>query len=151
MSVAPTPVPLDDRPARWRFLGCEYSPRDAANIRRFNAWCLAFALAFVFATYVLHRPAVDPNAVAYAVAILPTIVGLFTARSYARFLAQADELQRRIHLEAIALAFGVGILFMMGYRLLSRVGLPELDLSDGILPMTFAFVYGLWRGARRYA
>ena len=49
-----------------------------------------------------------------------------------------------------ALAFGVGVLFMFGYRLLERIGLPTLDVSDPVLPMMISNMVSHFIAARRY-
>lgn len=138
--------------AKQRLFGCELSANDTRNIRRFTAWCLAWAVAFVAATFALRRGGVAPlSPAAWLFVAVPTIAAVQTVRSYARFLREADELQRTIHLEALALGFGVGVLFMMSAQLFGRAGLPELDFGDGILAMSLAYSFGIWRATRRYA
>lgn len=72
-------------------------------------------------------------------------------RSYVSFLRQADELLRKVHLEALAFAFGAGIVAMMGYRLCERLGAPKLDVNDAALVMLLCWLGGQWLGSRRYA
>lgn len=147
MSISPDLVR-----AKQRLFGCELSPNDTRNIRRFSVWCLAWAIAFVAATLAFVRGGVAPfSAAAWLLVAVPTMAAVQTVRAYHHFLREADELQRKIHLEALALGFGVGILFMMSARLLSRAGLPELDVNDGIVAMALTFAFGIWRASRRYA
>lgn len=134
-----------------RLFGCELSPNDARNMRRFNAWCLAWAVAFVAATFAFARGVTPLTPAAWLLAAVPTLAMVQAVRAYHHFLGEADELQRKIHLEALALGFGAGVLFMTSYRLLSRAGLPELDVNDGILAMSVAYAFGIWRASRRYA
>lgn len=138
--------------AKQRLFGCELSPNDTRNIQHFSAWCLAWAIAFIASTLAFARGGVAPvSPAAWLLVAVPTLAAVQTVRAYHHFLREADELQRKIHLEALALGFGVGILFMMSARLLGRAGLPELDVNDGIVVMALTFSFGIWRASRRYA
>ena len=59
-------------------------------------------------------------------------------------------LQQRVLLEALAMGFGVGVLFSMGYRLFERLGAPDLDINDPLIVMLV--VWAGWQAvaARRY-
>jgi hypothetical protein len=85
------------------------------------------------------------------VALLPTLLGAAVVWSYVTFIRRADELLRKIHLEALALGFGAGVVFMLGYRLFERAGAPELDVSDPILVMMLVFTAAQLLLNRRYA
>lgn len=78
-------------------------------------------------------------------------LGVMTVRAYVRFLRNADELLRKIHLEALAIAFGTGAVFMPVYRLCERLGAPKLDSVDPLFVILLAWVFGQWFGGRRYA
>jgi hypothetical protein len=137
---------------RWFRLGggCEWTPRDAANANRFSRWSLVWALGFVAATVAIEAEWVS-GALALVVATAPLLAGGAALVAYARFLQDVDELQRKIQLEGLAMGFGAGLLFMMGWRLFERLGAPQLDVSDPVLVMVVAFALGQWLGARRYA
>lgn len=137
--------------AKLHLFGCELSPTDARNSRRFGAWSLAWALTFVAAIVAFERGVRPGSAAAWLLVLVPTIVGGLTVRAFLHFLRDADELQRRIQLEALALGFGAGVMFMMSYRLLERAGWPKLDINDAFLVMMLSWVFGQIRGARRYS
>ncbi|HEX7153552.1 MAG TPA: hypothetical protein VF618_18840 [Thermoanaerobaculia bacterium] len=125
------------------------TPRDAINIRHFYLWLLAAAAAFVAATLLFDgRFLSGPPAWALAATVI--VLLLFTLRAYLRFLRAADELLRKIHVEALALAFGAGFIFMTGWRLFERLGAFKLDVNDPVLVMMLFFALGLWLGTRRY-
>jgi hypothetical protein len=71
--------------------------------------------------------------------------------AYVAFLRDADELQRKIQVEALALGFGAGLVAMHGYRLLERAGMARLDVNDLGIVMVVAFVTGIVFGRRRYS
>jgi hypothetical protein len=127
-----------------------YTARDLRNQRRFLAWMLAGSLAYVGATLALKRQAV-PRALAWALAGLAWLLAILAVRSYLLFLRQADELLRRIELEALALGFGAGAVFSLLYPLLERLGAPELGGYATPLVMMLSWSAGAWLGTRRYS
>ena len=133
----------------WGMCG-DYTPRDKENMQRYVLAVVAWTTSFAVATVLLrfNRDALGP--VAYAVAVIPTLFGIGVIYSYVRFLREADELVRRVHLEALAVGFGVGMLFMMGYRLFERVGAPKLDMNDPLLVMALAWSGWQIIAMRRY-
>lgn len=136
--------------AKRRLFGSDLSAHDAHNASRFGAWALAWAVSYV-AAIVAFELAVRPGSpAAWLLAVGPTVVGGFTVAAYLGFLRAADELQRRIQLEALAIGFGAGVLFMMGYRLFERAGWPKLDVNDAVLVMVLAWAAGQVRAARRF-
>lgn len=88
--------------------------------------------------------------VALTLAAIMTVLALLTIRAFMDFLRQADELLRRIQLEALALGFGAGWMFMLCYRVFERLGAPQLDIGNPILIMAFTFALGQYLGIRRY-
>ncbi len=68
-------------------------------------------------------------------------------------MAGLDELQRRIHLEALAIGFPVAIVLAMTFGLLQREGLmPRAfhDLRDVWALMPWPYFFALWFVKRRY-
>lgn len=112
------------------------------------AWLLAYAVA----RGVLERPAL-PASARLAAALLPVpLFAAFLVR-FVRSLRGADELERRIHLEALAVAFPLTILLLQTLGLLERaVGLKFEDWSYGhvwaYLPLFY--LLGLAVSRRRY-
>jgi hypothetical protein len=67
-------------------------------------------------------------------------------------LRRLDELQQRIQLQALAIAFaGTGIV-VVGYRWLEMAGLPEVDWGTFTWPlMAFLWAAGFLYSNRRYS
>jgi len=136
----------------WAWGACgDLTERDTRNMRRFSLLCLAWAILFAAATIALASGRLPAGPLSVAVAVIPTLLALAVIWAYIVFLREADELQRKVHLEALAAGFGTGMVFMMGYRLLERIGAPKLDMNDPLLVMVM--VWALWQAvaARRYA
>lgn len=119
--------------------------------RRPGLLLIGWLLGFVGITGLYELELLPPGWPRYAVAALHTVLGLLTLASYIAFLRSSDELERKIHVEALALGFGVGAVWMMAWRLLERAGAPQLDVNDGLLVMFLAYAAGVAAARRRYA
>ena len=79
--------------------------------------------------------------------ILPFVYGMFV---YVRYLRLIDELQRRIAVEALAIAFGASAAITFGYGLLQLAGLPEPNWSFVWVVMGGCWILGGIYAERRY-
>ncbi len=70
-------------------------------------------------------------------------VGVGWMVAHARYLGGVDDLQRKILLEAIAVAFGVGLVVGFAYAAANAAGLFSLDAAVGYLAALMAVVYSL--------
>jgi len=138
----------DTESTRSWLLGCDMTPADRRKIWRFNALAFVWMAAFVAGSFVARRG--EQPLLGWALAALTALLGIAVVAFYVRFLRSADELLRKIQLEALALAFGVGIIFMVTYRLCERLGAPSLDIADPMIVMVITWVVGQLIGARRY-
>ncbi len=127
-----------------------YTPRDSQNYRVFTAWMIGAMLTFAAATLLIDGKFI-PNALGWVLTVASALLMANAMRTYILFLRHADELLRKVHLEALAFAFGTGVVAMMGYRLCERLGAPKLDVNDAALVMFLTWFAGQWIGARRYA
>ena len=128
-----------------------YSPRDAQRLRIFNWWLAASMTLFLIATALLSKDDPERGVLAYTLTALTILLLAGAARSFVVFLRGADELLRKIQLEALALSFGAAAIFMIGWRLCERLGAPKLDVDDPLMVMVITWSIGLWLGFRRYA
>lgn len=124
---------------------------DRRNLNRANLWLALWLVSFAASTFLIKGDFASGGIFGWVVAAVPILVGLGAMLAYGRYLRLADELQRRIQLQALALGFGVAFFFGFGYRLLEKVGAPPAEISDVSVVMTFFYFVGLWLGRRRYA
>ena len=132
-----------------RFCG-DMPARDRRNLNRANAWMAIWLAFFALSTWLIKGGLVATGPVGWVVAAFPTAVAVGAILAYGRYLREADELQRKIQLQALALGFGVGLFFGFGYRLFERLGAPRADISDASVVIVFFYFVGLWLGRRRY-
>ena len=61
------------------------------------------------------------------IALAPAVPAVWLAISIASAIAQLDELQRRIQLEAIGIAIGGSVIITLTYALLVQVDVPQIS------------------------
>jgi hypothetical protein len=127
-----------------------FTPRDSHNYRVFVCW-LSGAMAVFAASTILIDGDFLPHAADWALTAVTAFLMVMSMCSYGVFLRHADELLRKVNLDALAFAFGAGVVVMMVYRLCERLGAPKLDFNDPSLIMILTWMAGQWIGARRYA
>ena len=126
------------------------TPRDRRNQLRFVWAILAWAICFTGASQLIKRGVVTEGPVAWLLAALPVIASVVVLVVYSRFLSEADELQRMIQLQGLAVGFGGTYFALTGYRVLERLGAPRIDLDDVSMVMIFFYVLATFVGAWRY-
>ena len=115
------------------------------------ATMFAWAGTFMGATFILGDEYYGlESLVGYGLGGASIILGVLSVYAYWNFLHHCDELQQRIQLNGLALGFGVGLVFMMGYRLLERMGAPVMDVNDPVFIMTMSYVLGVLISNRSY-
>jgi len=116
---------------------------------------LATWLVLYFAIrFYLESDAVIDGSVRLALAFLPTPLFALFLWKFIQGLRSADELERRIQLEALAVAFPLGLLLLATLALVQRaVPLDPENWSYGHVWQIFAMLYllGLVLARRRYA
>ena len=77
-------------------------------------------------------------------------VGLIVAHK--RYLANLDELQRKVYLHALWITVGVVLIVSLPYAVLDRFDIVHLkaEVSDVLILMTVTFLASLLNGLRRY-
>ena len=84
-------------------------------------WLVTYTLALLALKFLVLEPAV-----AGAIAFVPVVPFVFFLFAFVKTLRNADELQRRIQLEALAIAFPVTLVGLM------LLGLLEMAFPNGL-------------------
>lgn len=103
---------------------------------------LSAVLFFVFlfgAQWLLNQEIGEDYQV--LIVLVPTIPAILLGLSIASAIAQLDELQRRIQLEGIGIAFGGSVIIMFGYASLVQVGFPEVNWM--FVPLLMLLLWGI--------
>ncbi len=124
---------------------------DRRNLFQATGWLAGWAVVYVGAAQLLKRGGVPPGAATVLVALVPSIFAVVAILAYIRFIRRAEELQRKIQVEAFALGFGAGFVASFGFEMLDKAGLVEAPVSAAFMVMVLFYIFGLWLGARRYA
>lgn len=139
--------------AIWRFVAScrQMTERDRRNSWRACGWMAAWMVSFFSVALALKQEALPGGLWTYLAIAGSTALGLLALLAYVRFVREADELQRKIQLEASAFGFGGGFIATFALSLVERADLWTVDLGDPFLVMAVCYSLGLFLGARRYA
>ena len=114
----------------------------------FGGAMLAYVVLLPLSIYAYR--AVDQDALRAIIAVLPVVPTLLGLVAILRGIRRMDELERRVHFEAVAFAFAATALLTFTYGLLENVSFPQISLV-WILPLMDA-LWGLGQvlARRRY-
>lgn len=110
-------------------------------------------LVLFFAARALLELNTLPTSLRVAIALAPIPAFIWFLWAFIRMVREADELERRIQLEALGLAFPLTLVLIMTLGLLQiAIPLPPEDWSyRHILPLLYVFyLFGLTLARRRY-
>lgn len=141
---------LPRRSVRAMLMGCVATPQDKRNGRRFNLWCLAWALAYVGAHWALKGDSELATALVWLLVATPILLMIGTVFSYMHFLRNADELLQKIQIQGLAMGFGAAVVFVTGYQLLEAAGASEMQTDHLLMVMMFSWIAGQLHGLWRY-
>ena len=113
------------------------------------SWTLTMALATFGPLYLWQ----GNKMMTLAGMLLTTFCGILMILANIRYLNSLDELQRKIHLEGMSIALGVGIVGGLSYSLLDTTNLIEQDAEISIFVIIIALTYmvSVVIGQKRYA
>ncbi|AZR28561.1 hypothetical protein NX80_021245 [Xanthomonas vasicola pv. arecae] len=120
--------------------------------REFGVPMLLYVVVMLFWRYLLGH--VGPNWARVLIALLPAVLVVPVIRAVARYVRDSDEMDRRIKLEAIAIAAGLVSGAYMTARFLQAAELIDVPASAAMLwvfPLLCA-IYGITKSihARRF-
>ena len=95
---------------------------------------ITLILSVIVVSWLLERQDLSP-ALRLALAALPVIAWVFSLISYSRLIQHLDEMQRRIHLEALAFAFSGLAVAIIACEYLRKAGFITALKPDYVLMM----------------
>jgi hypothetical protein len=125
--------------------------RDRPNQWRVTLWSLIWAISFIAVTLAIEMKWL-PFGMLLAGVTGNAILGIVTVLAYRRLLDEADELRRKIEMEALAFAFGAGVVGGMIYWLLVVMGAaPGTGFIYIFAAMMITYSVGVVLGHRKYS
>jgi peptidoglycan/LPS O-acetylase OafA/YrhL len=125
--------------------------RNRGNRRNMQLWSLAWAMAYIGSAYLIRFAAIGAQTVV-ALAVVTGAMGLGALLAYRRFLRDADELQRKIELDALALGVGAGVVGGTAIHVLEQGTLLGEYALTAVLMLIFAtYIAAVLAGHRRFA
>lgn len=140
-------TPLD---ARWAGPCDDKTPRDRRNLWRANGILFVWMTCLLGSTFLIRSKIVADGPLGWALAVLPSIAGVFAVVAFARFLDQTDDLQRAIHLQALAIGMGAAFVAWPSYRLFERLGVSVDDWPDVAVLIAVFYMFGILYARWRY-
>jgi hypothetical protein len=130
---------------------CSSPQGDRRNQRRVLLWALVWGLSFIAVTLGIKKEWFSFGMILAGVTAT-SLLGIATVLAYRRFLQETDELRRKIEVEALALADGVGVIGGLTYWLLVVSGTaPATGFYFVFALMMVTHSVGVLIGRRRYS
>ena len=131
---------------------CDSKPQTKKNTKRLFIWSVVWVLATAGVAFG-PKNLWNFNTLLTIIAVLIHIgLGLGMIRVFKQFLLGLDELQRKIHLDAMAISLGIGLVFGCSYEMLEDIKLipfqPEIPHLMIVMYLTYAI--GAILGVRKY-
>jgi peptidoglycan/LPS O-acetylase OafA/YrhL len=118
-------------------------------IVEFTISMVAYVVALVTSMWLLRSGEIT-GIWQTAIALMPMVPGAGVALACMRQVRSSDELQRRIQLEALSLAFGGTALITFSYGFLENVGYPKLSMFVVWPLMAVLWIIGGLISGRRF-
>ena len=126
------------------------TPRDAKNMGRFLLWLVAAMLAYLAASTAVRHRATLPRLVPWVLLVTAAVLALAAVWRYVIYLRQADEMVRKIEIEALAVGFGAGAVLSLLAPLVATLGLAWLDQYAVAAAMMLSWAAASGLGNLRY-
>jgi len=120
-----------------------YTARDKKNQLKIAAWCFAWALSWVLTTKIVKSDWQPRLLLILIFATMTLGFGLLLIWSYRKFLREADELLRKIELEALAFAVGASLVVGSIYELLHSAFALDFFSPFQATLLIFAITYSI--------
>ena len=124
--------------------------RSRRSERMVTVWSLAWALAFLSADFAIEGGSVGEGLATWAVIAVVVILGVGWVMAYARFLRSADELMRKIQLDALAVGGGGGVVIGFTLILLDSANVMDARADYVVVGMVVAYIAAVVLGMYRF-
>ncbi len=115
--------------------------REIRSVARLAAWTFAWMVTLALARFGPDLLWDSQPVVSWIAIAANVLVGIGWVVAHASFLRGVDDLQRKIMLDAIAAALGVGLVGGFAYAVASSAGLIAVDANVAFFSILMGLVY----------
>ena len=131
---------------------CDSTPLTKENTKRLFIWSVVWVLSTAMVAFG-PKNLWNFNTWLTIIAVLIHIgLGLGMIRVFKQFLLGLDELQRKIHLDAMAISLGIGLVFGCCYEMLEDIKLIPFqpEIPHLMIVMYLTYTAGCILGVKKY-
>ncbi|MBM7072129.1 hypothetical protein JQC92_08815 [Shewanella sp. 202IG2-18] len=125
--------------------------KDIQNANKVNLWGLAWAATLCATIFMIESDWFDHMAYVIIALVINAGAGVAMVLAYKRLLANLDEMEKKIQLDALALSVGITIIVYAGGSILEKANIISyLSPAALIASISLSYVVGLISGRVRY-
>lgn len=130
-----------------------WTGRTNKNTVNLGGWTLLWVVTLALASFGPIYLWAGNRSITLMAIVGNALIGLGLILSNRRYINGLDELQKKIHLEAMAIALGVGVVGGLTYSLLDTTNLIAQDAEIAAICILISLTYlaGIFYGLRKYA
>ena len=131
----------------------DWNTRVKKNTINLAIWTVAWVLSMAIATFGPKFIWGDENVLTVIGIVFNTLLGLGMILANIRHLNGLDDLQKKIQLEGMAIALGVGIVGGLSYSLLDTTNVisQDAEISYLVILISLTYLVSILIGQKRYA
>lgn len=111
------------------------------NVRHLAYWTLGWVLTLAIATFGPIFLWDYNTSISLVVILINTIIGVGMILMNRKYIDGLDEMQRKVNMDAMAIALGVGVVGGVSYSTLDVVNVIPFDAEIGFLVMLISVTY----------
>ena len=119
-------------------------------VKKYNQRMILGMVAYILGIDLLHHLPMPPAPYKYLLVLLPILPVIYICTVIIRYIADSDEMWRKIYMEALAFSAIATGFTCVSYPFLHDVGAPKLPLESGFFLMWIYYFIGFFFSWRRY-
>lgn len=130
----------------------DWNTRVKKNTKNLGLWTMAWVLSMAIATFGPKFIWESETVLTVAGIILNALLGVGMILANIRHLNSLDDLQKKIQLEGMAIALGVGIVGGLSYSLLDTTNIitQDAEISYLVILISLTYLVSVFIGQKRY-
>ena len=119
-------------------------------VKKYSQRLILGMVAYILGIDLLHHIPMPPAPYKYLLVLLPILPLIYVCFVIIRYIAESDEMWRKIYMEALAFSGITTGFTCVSYPFLQDVGAPKLPLEGGFFLVWIYYFIGLFFSWRRY-